>query len=449
VTARLPTFWYMASKFAGRHKAVFISAVALLVIAVGAAVLVDRQSRIATRRFNSVRKLANFVVFQLNDAVTPMAGSTSVRHLLVNQGLIYLDELSAGSPTDPELRLELAQAYTRLGDVSGLGSEANLGDTAGALKSYTKALALLEPLVRAPSITEDVAAAYSRALQSSSNVEDRPKEAMTYAARLLAFEVALPERLHSQSRLAVAYHTHASASYALGNRQKAMEDERIAAEHWEGLLKERPSNLTLLRDLAISHKNTAARLMDSGANLQETESHLSRAEQLDAQRVRELPGDREALLDWSYDLSQNAFFESNKRHNSTDATSLAEKALAIRTELAKADPQDVRLQNGLRYLNDMLSRIYLDQRNLIKAETHSQRTLQLSRALLAKRDTKVQRIQFANAWEISGKIHDRQGKHTAACRDWAESVHLLENRKLDASNKQEHDELLSLLKACK
>jgi eukaryotic-like serine/threonine-protein kinase len=47
------------------------------------------------------------------------------------------------------LQKELASAYERVGDVLGYPYGANLGDSAGALRSYRKALAIRESLVGA------------------------------------------------------------------------------------------------------------------------------------------------------------------------------------------------------------------------------------------------------------------------------------------------------------
>jgi tetratricopeptide (TPR) repeat protein len=54
--------------------------------------------------------------------------------------LHYLDTLSQESAGSPDLERELATAYERVGDVQGNPFFANLGDTAGAIQSYRKAL---------------------------------------------------------------------------------------------------------------------------------------------------------------------------------------------------------------------------------------------------------------------------------------------------------------------
>jgi tetratricopeptide (TPR) repeat protein len=60
--------------------------------------------------------------------------------------LEYLNSLSREVAGDRSLQSELAAAYERVGDVQGNPNHANLGDIAGALDSYRKALVILESL---------------------------------------------------------------------------------------------------------------------------------------------------------------------------------------------------------------------------------------------------------------------------------------------------------------
>ena len=140
VSARRGTFSYRSGKFVRRHKlALAVTALfALVVIAGGVAIV--REERIAERRFNDVRKLANSLLFDIHDSIRDLPGSTAARKLLVDRALEYLDSLSREASGTPGLQHELASAYERVGDVQGNPYYANLGDTAGATESYRKAL---------------------------------------------------------------------------------------------------------------------------------------------------------------------------------------------------------------------------------------------------------------------------------------------------------------------
>src|SRR5208337_4287615 len=94
----------------------------------------------AERRFNDVRSLANSLLFDVYDSIQDLPGSTPARRIVADRALHYLDTLSQESAGSPDLERELATAYERVGDVQANPFFANLGDTAGAIQSYRKAL---------------------------------------------------------------------------------------------------------------------------------------------------------------------------------------------------------------------------------------------------------------------------------------------------------------------
>jgi len=153
VRARADTFRYRASKFIVRHKkgvlvAAGVAAVLVaLMIGIAWEAHVARVQRMkAEHRFQDVRALANSLIFDVHDSIQDLPGATAARKLIVDKGLHYLDSLEQESQGDASLRLELAAAYKRIGDVQGNEFFANLGDTSNALKSYQKALAIRKSL---------------------------------------------------------------------------------------------------------------------------------------------------------------------------------------------------------------------------------------------------------------------------------------------------------------
>src|SRR2546427_1661146 len=149
VIARTPTLGYRASKFVRRHK-VGIGAAPV----VGATVLLGivattREARVAERRFQDVHRLANALLFELDDAVKDLPGSTPARKLIVQKAQEYLDRLAKEAGGDAALEADLAEAYLKVGEVQHSAYRASLGDLPGALESYRKALAVAESLARA------------------------------------------------------------------------------------------------------------------------------------------------------------------------------------------------------------------------------------------------------------------------------------------------------------
>ena len=154
VLARGDSARYRAGKFVIRHKAVVAAGIAVaLALLLGLAATL-REARIARtqraraeQRFKDVRELANSDLFELHDAIRKLPGSASVRNMVVQRALKYLEKLSRDAAGDRELLHELAAGYERIAALQGSFSGPGIGDTAAALGSYEKALALRESLV--------------------------------------------------------------------------------------------------------------------------------------------------------------------------------------------------------------------------------------------------------------------------------------------------------------
>ena len=153
VVARGDSARYRAWKFFQRH-AVAVTVSGLMALSLtGGLGLSLRQAHVARveraraeRRFNDVKELANSL-FDLHDSIKDLPGAVPARQLLVTEALKYLDNLLPEAAGDVPLQDEVANAYERVGDLQGNPNFANLGDTAGALTSYRKALAIREALV--------------------------------------------------------------------------------------------------------------------------------------------------------------------------------------------------------------------------------------------------------------------------------------------------------------
>ena len=85
---------------------------------------------------------ASLILYYLkfHDSIRDLPGSTPARKLLVDRALKYLDSLAAEGGNDLSLLRELATAYERVGEVQGHYLQNSLGDTAGSLLSYQRAL---------------------------------------------------------------------------------------------------------------------------------------------------------------------------------------------------------------------------------------------------------------------------------------------------------------------
>ena len=148
VRARPDGVGYRLRKFVGRHRVATVTAALAVVVLLASVVITTRQALVAERRFEDLRELARVVVFDVNDSLATIPGTTATRKLIVETALRYLDLLSAERASDPALDAEVASAYIRIGKVQGGAFLPNLGDSAGAVSSFRKALLAADRMPR-------------------------------------------------------------------------------------------------------------------------------------------------------------------------------------------------------------------------------------------------------------------------------------------------------------
>ncbi len=259
IVARKSTFGYRCRKYVERHKLGVAAAALIFISLVAGITMTIREARIARanelraeRRFNDVRALANSLMFEVHDSIKDLAGATPARKLLVSKALTYLDSLSQEAANDSTLQRELAAAYEKVGDVQGNPFAANLGDTAGALASYRKALAIRESLNAAETHSDEnlqaLASDYERVglgLEASGD----HRGALEFYRKgfpirdLIAKSAPTPR---SKDSLASAYFLIAHCYTSLQNPNSALENYQKSAEIRESLAADSPFVLSRL-----------------------------------------------------------------------------------------------------------------------------------------------------------------------------------------------------------
>jgi non-specific serine/threonine protein kinase/serine/threonine-protein kinase len=134
----------------------------------------------------------------LNEAIQQLPGSTGVQKLLVTRVLEHLDRMAKDAKGDHQTQLDLVHAYTQLGEVQGNVYDQNLGDTAGALDSIGKALAIAEPMVAANPKDREALRALAIAQEDRGEIlsagDDVPMTVASMQAAVQTYdkEIALP-----------------------------------------------------------------------------------------------------------------------------------------------------------------------------------------------------------------------------------------------------------------
>ena len=258
---------HRAHKFVRRHS-VAVAAGALFVISLIAGIVTTSwQAHVAMlereraeRRSNDVRKLTETFMFDVHDAIANLPGATAARQLLVENSLKYLEALSKEQETDPALQRDLAHVYERVGDLQGGFRTANLGDAAGALDSYRKALAMRTTLLAVQPADRDLRRELLRnygKLSDMSYATSDTEAAIRYAQKTLplAQSLASGEGANADDRRNVA-----NALLSLGWLQahtaaldEGLESMHAAAGIYEQIVSTNPADARTRRNLAVAY----------------------------------------------------------------------------------------------------------------------------------------------------------------------------------------------------
>jgi len=456
VLARHGSRRYVFGRFISRHRiAVGAAAGALLVAGVALGAFV-RESRLAARRFDDVRSLANFVMFDMHDAIAPLPGSTPVRKQLVDRALAYLDALSVDAAGNVDLQADLARGYARLGDVQGVQALANLGDPRGALASYDKSRRLLEAVVAArPTdglLVTRLAQVDMRRSTLLINLR-RPAEAVEAAQAAVREAEALVRARPGEASIELQGHTFQALGDALsdaGDTEQGRTYWQRAVDVSEQLLALTPDSANRQRTAALAHKYFAGQTPNNDAGRETSRTHLRRALELDQRRVDAAPADREARLDLSFDFSELGTIASNA-HRYDEALEAFTRASDIRAELARVDPTDTRLQDRLSFIERRRGNTLYQLGRLDEAQRAHERSLDIAEALLRMNNASAgfrsnvaicalntARTLRARALTMTGGA--ASALRESACRHLARArLLLIENRTRGVANRQDAD----------
>ncbi|MFK7915487.1 MAG: protein kinase [Pseudomonadales bacterium] len=97
------------------------------------------QAEIANNRFHDLHQFSSVVIGEVYNSVADLPGSITTRRLIAQEAQHYLDKLASQELDDVALLADLSLAYSRIADVQGRPSSANLGQSALALENYAKA----------------------------------------------------------------------------------------------------------------------------------------------------------------------------------------------------------------------------------------------------------------------------------------------------------------------
>ena len=435
VAARNDTIAYRAGKFLRRHKAGAVAATLVFLSLIGGIVATSWQARVARRehdraerRLKDVRQLANSFLFEFQEAITNLSGSTPARELLVRRALEYLGTLAKEAGGDRSLQRELAEAYEKLGEIQG-GSSANLGDTAGAVASYRAALGIRETLLAADPKGTSEAEALASCLESLAEILGRAgsaDESFLLAQRALAVrEQLLKADAKSQVRrkgLARAHFVLSHQFSFLNRPRDQIAEMEKAREIYEALAAEDPKDLNARRSVALTTKYLASAHFSLGESEIALEGYR-KSEAIERELVAADPTNAlyKRDLSHSYGGLGEALFALGRVAEGAESY---RKAIAIRKELADADPKNAEIRMVLARGYLMLGRQHARFGDPRAALESVEQAIPIYGGLVASDPGNANKVvSLAYCYAVMGEAHERIANNVphgsgAAISEW-------------------------------
>lgn len=403
VRARNDSAWYRTTKFVARHKAGVAASVIVAIAMIAGLIVTLHEARVARieraraeRRFNDVRKLANSLMFEVHDSIRDLPGTLPARKLLVSRALEYLDSLSQEASGDTDLQRELAGAYDRVGDLLGYSGAANLGDYAGALQSYEKALSIREASATAHpddrQMQLDLLNDYFRLSFALQGTGDYPR-ALTHLQKGIVLARRIVET-HSEPEfrdfLAGFYWQEGNISTQTGDNAHAVESYRQGASIREAIAKDGNASPLVRTHLAADYVCLGRALGATGDLV-----HASDASRKGTEILEQLTrSDRnnatlQEYLGEAYAVVAAIFMRRDDLEQSLDYFT---KAREVFSKLSKADPT-----NAMAGDNAVLMEIAIGDALLGQGKASQ------SMVLMRHAVSEFEKIERKNRYQVAGQ----------------------------------------------
>jgi serine/threonine protein kinase len=447
IIARKDSVVYRAAKFVRRNRvATAAAALVLLSLIAGLAATTWQAQRAksekarAERRFNDVRQLAHSVLFDYHDAIKDLPGATRVRERLVKDALVYLDNLAGEAAGDLDLQRELAAAYERVGDVRGQAYSASLGDRAGAIDSYSKALHIRETLVAAAprdvQNRRDLAASYKKMGNQLLDTSEAAR-GLEYLNKSLALCSDLvaeqPADLKIHHELAEMHDAIGSAQEGRGEIPGALEHYRKALPIYEDLLAVSPKDRTNRRSLSVTLANIGRALFlnnDTKGALESSQKALALREAL----LAEDPTNAEYRRSLGISYQDNGDYQAWLK-NTREALDSFRKKLALDEQAVAADSSNVQAPGDMAYSCHRLGDLLTELGDHSQALSYYRRALELyEKGVAADPQDLVVALRAIMARTRVGKTHAKLGNIDSADNECRIAADLLQTTIDDAAN---------------
>lgn len=440
VTAMADTAIYRFGKFVKRHRAgvfagmfMFLSLMIGISVAIWQAVEARKERAKAEQRFNDVRKLTNSFLFEFEESIKDLQGATHAREMTVRKALEYLDILANEQSNETLLQFELASAYSKVADIQGSPGRSNLGDTAGAIASFGKAIEILENLVKIEpnnyEFQKNLASnyksiAYIYEVTGDSNLTQTNNQS---ALSLLQNLISLDETdFASRLELAECYKILGDFTASKGDLETALQHYRKHLEMSETVLLSEPDNKVAKTGIMTASDAIGATLGNPNfTNLGDTEgalkAHRRQLEVCDELLSAE-PQSQYLLASKAFTLK--AIGEVQTARNEWDnAIESYNQSLEIQEKLVDSDVKDAFANSRLAYLFTNLGEAYANIDKYTEALNYHNRATGILEKLVETDKENSAMVLFLNrAYQKKANALVRFGKANEALSFYDKSL---------------------------
>ncbi len=352
VLARTDSVWYRTRKFVRRRKFAVMAGGAILASLIGGMVIATVQARkaeaarsVAEQRLVQIVNLSDRSLSGVYPLMERLPGAVPARRELIENSLGILESLSRNSTSNQTLRIALAKAYLRLGDLQGGPDAVSMGDIVEAIHSYRAGLDLLQGISLVSMARSDAMTwmEMTRKIARLQGVRDAPGataillQALKEIDKLPAAELADREFARARSALILAL--------SRVNHVDLLRARQYAAAYFDAstaLLKHYPDDPGARYDLSVAQVEQGYISLTRG-DLESSVAYYESAMRARERLAWEFPADnlysRALLLSYEHLAEIYGGPEEPNLGNADLARTYYQKAKPL-LEAATRDPQD-------------------------------------------------------------------------------------------------------------
>lgn len=342
--------------------------------------------------------------------------------------LVLRQQVVDGSAT-VENRRALAELWMKIGDIKGMESYSNLGDTPGALESYRRAQEIVENLSSADPKNEDLSSQVADLLTRIGMVADTMGDVTTaLATEQRAISIAeqlTTESPNNRNYLTLLLTANAFMRYALVDNNETTEaiaHSRQMIAKLRAMVDVDQSDVSARRNLGVTYNALGRDLLTTGKIAESIESHrkaLSISERL----LNADPSSEGNKSDVAFTEQRLAEAQA-AAHDYRLALENFRKALAVREETLAQDPSNARARDDVSSIYAEIGDTLIATGDLHGATDAYAKALPLAEEDSAQAPRNVRlRARLALRFLEVGKLHEEIARHHSGDKSEWQQAH--------------------------